>query len=76
MTGGSWLADKLMSLAVKKKLMKKRPELQAFLGDLASLAGAGVGAYAGLRGLNEVVRRQSGYNSPAETSKVQVKPAA
>ena len=66
MTGGGWLADKLMSLAVKKKLMKKRPELQAFISDLASLTGAGIGAYAGLRGLNEVIRRQGPPTKPGQ----------
>ena len=64
MVGGGWLADKLMSLAVKRKWMKKRKDLQNFISDLASLAGAGVGAYAGLRGLNEVVRRY-GSSKPA-----------
>ena len=67
MVGGGWLADKLMSLAVKRKWMKKRKDLQNFISDLASLAGAGVGAYAGLRGLNEAVRRY-GSSKPGPAS--------
>jgi len=48
--GGGWLADKVMGTNSKDK---KRTATQEFIKDMASLAGAGVGAYAGLRGINQ-----------------------
>lgn len=57
LVGGDWLADKLLSMAVRNKLLKKRPAVHRFIRDLSSLAGAGLGAYGGMKAVN--------YGAPA-----------
>jgi hypothetical protein len=55
MLGSNWLADKLLTLATKKKLLKKRPRLHALIRDLSGLLGAGLGAYGTMRLMNRVI---------------------
>jgi len=52
MLGTNYVMDKLLSLATKKKWLKKRPRVHAFIRDLASLIGAGAGAYGTMRLMN------------------------
>jgi superfamily II DNA or RNA helicase len=52
MLAGDWLADKLLTAAERNKLIKKRPGAHRFIRDLASLTGAGLGAYGTLRALD------------------------
>lgn len=52
MLAGDWLADKLLTAASNRKLIKKRPGAHRFIRDVASLTGAGLGAYGALRGLD------------------------
>lgn len=52
MLAGDWLADKLLTAAERNKLIKKRPGVHRFIRDLASITGAGLGAYGTLRALD------------------------
>jgi hypothetical protein len=52
MLAGDWLADKLLTAATERNWIKKRPATHRFIRDLSSLAGAGLGAYGAMRGLD------------------------
>jgi hypothetical protein len=52
MLAGDWRADKLLTAAERNNLIKKRPGVHRFIRDLASLTGAGLGAYGTLRALD------------------------
>jgi hypothetical protein len=61
LTAGDWLVDKLLTTAVNKKWLKKRKGLHQFLRDLGAVAGAGLGAYGGLKALNYGVPAAANY---------------
>ena len=61
LVGGDWLADKILTTAVKRKWLKKRPALHQFIRDLASVTGAGLGAYGGVRALNYALPKAVNY---------------
>jgi hypothetical protein len=52
MVGGDWLADTAMNAAIHRGWIKKRKKRNRFVRDLGALAGAGLGAYIALKGMN------------------------
>lgn len=80
MVGGDWLADTVLSQAVKRKWLKKRPGMHKFIRDLSSLAGAGLGAYGGLRALNAatpaVMKYYASKTAPAAATQTATPDAA
>ena len=63
MLGTNWAMDKLLTLAEKKKWLKRRPRMHAFIRDLASLIGAGAGAYGTMRLMNSAIPALAARNA-------------
>lgn len=67
MLGTNWVMDKLLSMATKKKWLKNRPRVHAFIRDLASLIGAGAGAYGTMRLMNYAIPALANRNAAKGT---------
>jgi hypothetical protein len=63
MLGTNWVMDKLLTMATQKKWLKKRPRVHALIRDLASLIGAGAGAYGTMRLMNHAIPAMGARNA-------------
>lgn len=52
MLGGDWLTDKILKSTVSKDSLKRNKDWYQLIRDLGSVAGMGLGAYGGLRGVD------------------------